>query len=70
MTIEGRDGLTYEQASILRGMIQRVIRRKCVCSILKEMVCFRCREIASIKKAFPENWQWSADLAATMGPES
>lgn len=67
---EHRDGLTYKQASVLHSMIYRVIRRKCVCSILKDTVCFRCNEIADIKKAFPECWQWAADIAATIGLES
>lgn len=64
------DGLNYTQARLLRRMIGRVIRRKCGCAILTDLTCFRCREIAELRAAFPENWAIEADLNAQMGPQS
>lgn len=63
-----RDGLTFEQAMVLRAMIGRLIRRRCICETLKGSTCFRCREVDQVKKAFPQNWAYAADLNATMGP--
>lgn len=66
---EQLDGLTAAQAHVLRQMIHRVIRRKCVCQHLQDSrLCGRCLQVREIREHFPQNWQRAADIAAQVGP--
>lgn len=61
------DGLNPKQARVLRAMIARSIRQRCLCSTLK-LTCVRCRQIAEIREHFPQNWAYAADIHAQTGP--
>ncbi len=63
------DGLSGDQARVLRALIHRVIRRKCVCEHLNNSIlCGRCIQVRDIREHFPQNWQRAADIAAQVGP--